>query len=314
MKVSVIIPVYNASQFLEKSVLSALEQPETGEVILVDDKSQDNSAEISRELEARFENVRFFTHADNKNHGANITRNRGIEFAAFPFISFLDADDFYLPGRFSETKKVFDNFPDAEGVYEAIGTFSYDEQSMQKHVERMKSATASGTNLMLTTMTYALKPSELFEKLFEGAHGWIHLDGFTVTKKALERVGAFDVDLRWNEDNEFFYRLSYQCKLYPGTLDKAVSMRGVHKDNFTLSSEGTEITRFYNVIMFRKLFHFMLKNSMSKNVSRIILFRYLDFYTHRFIKHPITFKRKVIKAFNLIITLFRYPITIIKII
>ena len=49
-KVSVIIPVYNAAPFVRQAVESALAQPETAEVVLVEDNSPDNSLEICQQL------------------------------------------------------------------------------------------------------------------------------------------------------------------------------------------------------------------------------------------------------------------------
>lgn len=53
MQVSVVIPVYKAGKFIESAVKSALEQPETAEVILVEDGSPDDTLEICRRLEKK---------------------------------------------------------------------------------------------------------------------------------------------------------------------------------------------------------------------------------------------------------------------
>ena len=108
-QVSVLIPVFNASKYVEKAVKSALKQPETAEVILVEDGSNDNSAEVCRRIASENEFVKFYQHPDQKNHGAGPTRNYAIELANYPYISFLDADDFYLNNRFKKTKNVFKN-------------------------------------------------------------------------------------------------------------------------------------------------------------------------------------------------------------
>jgi len=50
MEVSVVIPVYNAAKFLTQTVLSALEQSETSEVILIEDGSTDNSLQVCIKL------------------------------------------------------------------------------------------------------------------------------------------------------------------------------------------------------------------------------------------------------------------------
>ena len=62
-KVSVIIPVYNAEKYIRKAVESALMQQETGEVILVEDKSLDNAFIICKQLvDENPDRVRLFRH------------------------------------------------------------------------------------------------------------------------------------------------------------------------------------------------------------------------------------------------------------
>ena len=68
MKVSVVIPVYNAENFLETAVESALSQPEVAEVLLVEDKSPDNSLTVCKRLTQKYPNVRLLQHSDGKNH------------------------------------------------------------------------------------------------------------------------------------------------------------------------------------------------------------------------------------------------------
>ena len=115
MKISVIIPVYNAENFIEKAVYSALNQPEVNEIILIEDKSKDNSLNICQKLANEHSIVKLLQHKDNLNHGAGASRNIGLIHAQYEYISFLDADDFFLPKRFLKTKQVFFENPDAEG-------------------------------------------------------------------------------------------------------------------------------------------------------------------------------------------------------
>src|SRR5690606_5479728 len=96
--VSVIIPVYNAEKFLAEAVVSALVQPETGEVILIEDKSPDNSLALCRELAVHQHKINMIQHPDKDNQGAGASRNLGIANARSPFICLLAADDYMLPG------------------------------------------------------------------------------------------------------------------------------------------------------------------------------------------------------------------------
>lgn len=88
---SIIIPVYNAAKYLQRSVESVLSQDsEEFELILVDDGSTDKSAEICDEYAHNDIRVKVY-HQENK--GASVARNKGIELASGEWITFIDADD-----------------------------------------------------------------------------------------------------------------------------------------------------------------------------------------------------------------------------
>lgn len=92
MKFSVIVPVYNAEKYLEKCILSVLNQKyENWELILVDDGSKDSSPRIADKY-AEKDNRIIVIH--QKNAGPGIARNNGIEKATGEFIIFLDSDDY----------------------------------------------------------------------------------------------------------------------------------------------------------------------------------------------------------------------------
>ncbi|MBQ3089400.1 MAG: glycosyltransferase [Oscillospiraceae bacterium] len=93
IRVSVIMPVYNAERYLHQTLNSLLIRNEVQfEMICVDDGSTDRSLEILREYEAKDSRVRVFTQA---NAGAGAARNYGMQFARGEYLSFLDADDFF---------------------------------------------------------------------------------------------------------------------------------------------------------------------------------------------------------------------------
>ena len=104
-RVSVVTPVYNAAEFVTRAVESALAQPETGEVLLIEDNSPDNSLRVCRELAEKHEKVRVLRHPDGGNHGAGASRNLGMQNARFDYIGFVDADNFDLLNRFAKTKE-----------------------------------------------------------------------------------------------------------------------------------------------------------------------------------------------------------------
>ena len=98
MKVSVIIPVYNVAPYVERCLLSVLNQTwQDMEVLVVNDCTPDNSMEIVRRVVAghpRGTMVRILEHEVNK--GQSAARNAGIRVAIGDYLYFLDSDD-YLP-------------------------------------------------------------------------------------------------------------------------------------------------------------------------------------------------------------------------
>lgn len=100
MDLSIIIPIYNAAPLLNRCLDSVFNQTTqyTYEVILVDDGSTDNSVEI---IKSRLENNIILYR--QKNAGPSMARNKGIELANSKYISFLDADDYWIDGYIEKT-------------------------------------------------------------------------------------------------------------------------------------------------------------------------------------------------------------------
>lgn len=93
---SVIIPVYNAENYISRCLQSLISQTMTNyEVIIVDDGSIDRSIEICRKYQSKFRSCNIISHS--KNMGASIARNSGIKYAAGDYIVFLDSDDTLSP-------------------------------------------------------------------------------------------------------------------------------------------------------------------------------------------------------------------------
>ena len=95
VKVSVVVPIYNASDYLRPAMDSILDQTLAEiEVICVDDGSTDRSLEILKEYQERDERVRIVTET---NAGPALARNNGMRRARGEYVAFFDADDFVEP-------------------------------------------------------------------------------------------------------------------------------------------------------------------------------------------------------------------------
>lgn len=95
--VSIIMPCYNAEQFIEQSISSVLNQTyKNWELIIVDDGSTDSTFDLVSEWVVRDNRIRYFFQVNGKQGKA---RNLGILNAKGPYLSFLDADDLWLPEK-----------------------------------------------------------------------------------------------------------------------------------------------------------------------------------------------------------------------
>lgn len=100
LKVSVIIPVYNAGKYLNRTLNSILKQTyKDYEIICINDVSKDNSSDILEVFAQKDERIKVLN--NKKNLGAALTRNVGIDMAKGDYIYFLDADD-YIDEKYLE--------------------------------------------------------------------------------------------------------------------------------------------------------------------------------------------------------------------
>ena len=107
--VSVIIPVFNAGEYLRPAIDSILQQTlQDFELIIVDDCSQDESLTVARSYEA---DPRVRVLANEQNRGRSFTDNYGAEFACGKYIAKMDADDVALPHRLQAQADFMEQHP-----------------------------------------------------------------------------------------------------------------------------------------------------------------------------------------------------------
>ena len=117
--VSVVIPFFNAAAFLPSAVRSVVEQEQPGtEILLVNDRSTDDSAVIARSLADRFPGVRLLQLPANG--GPAAARNVGLRHAAGQYLCFLDADDEYAPGFFRRVLPLLEGHGAVAGVVTGV--------------------------------------------------------------------------------------------------------------------------------------------------------------------------------------------------
>lgn len=187
MKVSILIPCFNAEKWIGQAILSSLDQSHKDkEIIVVDDGSTDKSLEIIRSFGNR---IKFET---GPNHGGNAARNRLLELSRGEWLQYLDADDYLLPDKISEQVPHTEN---ADVVYSRFilevwrndGTFIHDTGPI----------TPQG-DLWLRLLGPGITQT--------GAVLW--------RRQALLDVGGWDPRFRSNQEVEIFFRLLAEKKRF----------------------------------------------------------------------------------------------------
>src|SRR5215831_19309230 len=115
-RVDVLVPCYNYARFLPQCVASVLSQQGVDvRVLIIDDASTDNSADVGAELARQDARVEFVRHPVNKGHIA--TYNEGIEWVDGTYWMLLSADDMLLPGALRRATDVMERHPNVGLTY-----------------------------------------------------------------------------------------------------------------------------------------------------------------------------------------------------
>lgn len=117
LKLSIIIPVYNAEKTIDKCVGSIFKQglkADEFEVILINDGSKDGSLEKCKEWAMRKPQIKVI---DQENSGVSKTRNKGIDLAKGEWVAFLDADDYLLENGYKIAFSPYADRKDTEIIH-----------------------------------------------------------------------------------------------------------------------------------------------------------------------------------------------------
>jgi glycosyltransferase involved in cell wall biosynthesis len=182
VRISVVIPCHNAAAFLDETLASVQAQTRAAdEVIVVDDRSTDGSAEIAR--------ARGATVIEAPPPGrAAAARNAGWRHTRGELIAFVDADDRWLPHHLEIVARLLEAHPDAVLAFGRLQLFG------------LETGPYVGHHLPGGGPVDARVPAA------------IHCAGpqtaVIIRRDALEAVGGYDETLRYAEDFELFARLS----------------------------------------------------------------------------------------------------------
>ncbi len=182
--VSVIIPAYNAQDYLAESVDSMLGQTYKNiEVIIIDDKSKDDTAKIGSYYAKKDKRVKFVKNKTNLGIGGN--RSKGIELAEGKYICWQDADDISTPNRIKLQVAILEKYPKVGVVGGWLKFFS----SRGDGVVRKYSANDKELRSKIFMYNPVAQPASMFKA------------------ECFKKVGGYSKKYKVSEDLEMLFRV-----------------------------------------------------------------------------------------------------------
>jgi GT2 family glycosyltransferase len=204
--ISIIIPVYNGEKYLAEAIDSVLSQTyPTVEVIVIDDGSQDASAEIARSYGSQI----LYYYQDNAGLGDAL--NTGVAHASGEFLSFLDQDDLWVSHKLTRQMQEFTNNNQVDAVF--------------GYIEQFHSAELTPS----TQQRYHVK-----QQIMSGYCA----DTLLISRKAFLRVGTFDSSLRTTTFLDWYARAK-EYGLQMIMVKEVLAKRRIHTTNISITHKST---------------------------------------------------------------------------
>ncbi len=184
-KISIITPSYNQAQFIERTILSVLNQDyQNVEYIVMDGGSTDGTLEILQKYADRL------TWKSEKDNGQAEAINKGLKMATGDVVAYLNSDDTYDSGALTKVIDFFEQNPDKNWVYGKCKIIDENDREIRKPITAYK-------NLLLRKFSYSKLLSENF--ISQPATFW--------KREIHSQVGFFDESEHFCMDYEFWLRI-----------------------------------------------------------------------------------------------------------
>lgn len=193
LTLSVVVICYKQERYIADTLDSVLAQTaldRIAEIVVVDDHSPDGSFDVIRRYAEAHDKI-VPVRRETNSGGCAAPRNSGIPHTTAPYVAFLDGDDLWVPEKVEEELKVLEARPDIGLLFSDFVVFD-DE---------------TGAERPATTVRYTAGEPGQLEKFF--VHGGPVIPSCAVVSRAaIDKVGAFDPDMRFNEDSEMWNRVA----------------------------------------------------------------------------------------------------------
>lgn len=216
------MPLYNHGRYIAEAIASILAEGKlVREIIVIDDGSSDDSIAIMEKLARQDARIAF---SKQPNQGAHATINAGLQSCSGEFVTILNSDDAYLPGRLSALVKALDADPDASIAASALAFMNDASEAIQNvwYQEVMASDSVSqGMAVALINGNFLMTTSNLFFR-----------------RSLLEELGLF-APLRYAHDLDFALRsLAHGKRIL--LVDQILLRYRIHATN-TISEDHSKV-------------------------------------------------------------------------
>ncbi len=242
--ISVVIPTYNSAAFLPAAIASVRMQcVPVHEIIVIDDGSTDETADLVRELGP---GISYFR---QENSGPALARNQGIMLASGDFIALLDADDLWFPPALDRLIAAFDAHPEVALVTADKSIIDSDGRIVVKSWYQR-----NGVLDMICGLAGEPIPGAL---VLLTKTNFINTSVVLIRRRALLEVGLFDSSIRYGEDLELWTRIAARFPII--AVADQLGLYRQHATNVTKNTEPMlrDLVRVMEKIACNNRQHFM---------------------------------------------------------
>lgn len=222
-KISAVIPTYNSARFITETLESLLNQTlPLSEIIIVDDKSTDETRDVIRDLQKRAKN-RIRLHCLEENSGSSIARNIGMEIARNDWVLLMDHDDIAEPNLLElEWKRMLQLGKESPGDWVLVHS-AYHQ------------ITENGDVIPGIFRWKQVKPEEVlgYELI---RNRLISNSGVILNGRTARKVGGYDPQLRYSQDWDLWLRLAQVGGF--GYIDEPLVRIRRHPNNTSSNIQG----------------------------------------------------------------------------
>ena len=216
--VSVVVPAYNAAEFLEATMQSVLDQSYPHwEMLVVDDGSSDRTPQVVQQKAAEDSRIRLIS---QRNQGVSVARNVGVSQAKGDIVAFLDADDRWMPDKLATHVEFMQTHPEASASFARAELINFDGTTAHRTTNNFSKRVAV-QSILYTNPT-------------------ITTSNIVIYKSVFEALGGFDESMGHDEDVELLFRLAYQPEYTLMGIDRVLLQYRLCEDGLSSNLDKME--------------------------------------------------------------------------